>query len=88
MSNLTNSSLPAFCHKIDLLNPRLGAEVLYANDEFFAEKENLIKQDKAVLVRRLTKGLLVVFLTLCANSEYNISHPITRCGESRFSRFF
>jgi len=28
---------------IDLAQARLGGEVLYATDDFFAEKENLIK---------------------------------------------
>jgi allantoicase len=33
---------------IDLASERLGASVLYANDDFFAEKENLLKPSKAV----------------------------------------
>jgi allantoicase len=33
---------------VDLASERLGAGVLYANDEFFAEKENLIKPSKPV----------------------------------------
>jgi allantoicase len=33
---------------IDLASERLGGSVLYANDDFFAEKENLLKQAKAV----------------------------------------
>jgi allantoicase len=33
---------------VDLASERLGASVLYANDDFFAEKENLIKPSKAV----------------------------------------
>jgi len=33
---------------LDLASERLGASVLYANDDFFAEKENLLKPSKAV----------------------------------------
>ena len=33
---------------VDLAGERLGGSVLYANDDFFAEKENLIKQGKPV----------------------------------------
>ena len=33
---------------VDLAGERLGGGVLYANDDFFAEKENLIKQGKPV----------------------------------------
>ena len=33
---------------IDLASERLGGSVLYANDDFFAEKENLLKPSKAV----------------------------------------
>ena len=32
-----------FTHLIDLASERLGGAVLEANDEFFAEKENLIR---------------------------------------------
>src|SRR5688572_32312911 len=32
----------------DLAGERLGGSVLYANDDFFAEKENLIKPAKAI----------------------------------------
>jgi allantoicase len=33
---------------LDLASERLGGSVLYANDDFFAEKENLLKPGKAV----------------------------------------
>ncbi|HKR66792.1 MAG TPA: allantoicase [Thermoanaerobaculia bacterium] len=33
---------------IDLASERLGGSVLYANDDFFAEKENLLKPAKAI----------------------------------------
>jgi allantoicase len=39
-----------FTHLIDLASARLGAEVLAANDEFFAPKENLIKPAPAVFI--------------------------------------
>jgi len=37
-----------FRELIDLASERLGGSVLYANDDFFAEKENLLKPSKAV----------------------------------------
>ncbi|HEX8252222.1 MAG TPA: allantoicase [Thermoanaerobaculia bacterium] len=37
-----------FLNLIDLASERLGGSVLYANDDFFAEKENLLKPAKAV----------------------------------------
>jgi len=37
-----------FDHLIDLAGERLGGSVLYANDDYFAEKENLLKPAKAV----------------------------------------
>jgi allantoicase len=37
-------------HLIDLASARLGAAVLAANDEFFAEKENLIKPEPPLFV--------------------------------------
>lgn len=40
MSNLRDS--------LDLASERLGGSVLYANDDFFAEKENLLKPSKAL----------------------------------------
>ncbi|MFT4605918.1 MAG: allantoicase [Rhodothermales bacterium] len=41
-------STPSFTSLIDLAALRLGGEVLEATDDFFAEKENLIKQEEAV----------------------------------------
>ncbi len=41
-------STPPFTSLIDLAAERLGGQVLEATDDFFAEKENLIKQDEAV----------------------------------------
>jgi allantoicase len=37
-----------FRELIDLASERLGGAVLYATDDFFAEKENLLRQSKAV----------------------------------------
>ncbi len=39
-----------FTHLIDLASVRLGADVLTANDEFFAPKENLIKAEPPVFI--------------------------------------
>jgi allantoicase len=39
-----------FSHLIDLAAARLGGEVLAANDEFFAEKENLLKPEPAIFI--------------------------------------
>lgn len=39
-----------FAQFVDLASERLGAEVLEANDEFFAPKENLLKASKPVFV--------------------------------------
>ena len=41
-------SIPA--HLLDLASPRLGGEVLAANDEFFAPKENLLKPEAAIFI--------------------------------------
>ncbi len=41
---------PDFSRLPDLLSPRLGGRVLWANDDFFAPKENLIKLAPAVFV--------------------------------------
>ena len=39
-----------FTHLVDLASARLGGEVVAANDDFFAEKENLIKPEAPVFV--------------------------------------
>ena len=41
---------PAFTELVDLSAERLGGAVIYANDEFFAEKDNLLKPDKPVFI--------------------------------------
>jgi len=38
----------SFRDYLDLANERLGASVVYANDDYFAEKENLIRPAKAI----------------------------------------
>lgn len=39
-----------FTELVDLVSERLGGAVLYANDEFFAPKENLLKQSAPVFI--------------------------------------
>jgi allantoicase len=39
-----------FTHLIDLASARLGGQAVAANDEFFAEKENLLKPEPAVFI--------------------------------------
>ena len=40
--------MPDFTDLIDLASHRLGGSVLYATDDFFSEKENLLKPEKAI----------------------------------------
>ncbi|MBS1941246.1 MAG: allantoicase [Bacteroidetes bacterium] len=41
---------PAFTHLINLAAERFGAKVLWCTDDFFAEKENLIKAENPVFI--------------------------------------
>jgi len=41
---------PAFAELSDLAAGRLGGKVLYATDDFFAEKENLIKPSRGIFI--------------------------------------
>ena len=41
---------PAFAQVIDLAAEKLGGKVLYATDDFFAEKENLIKSTRGIFI--------------------------------------
>lgn len=41
---------PAFTKLTDLVSERLGGKVLYATDDFFAEKENLIKPGRGIFI--------------------------------------
>lgn len=42
--------IPAFTNKTDLAAERLGGKVLFATDDFFAEKENLIKPGRGIFI--------------------------------------
>ncbi len=41
---------PSFTELTDLASERLGGKVLYATDDFFAEKENLIKPGRGIFI--------------------------------------
>ena len=41
---------PAFTQLTDLAADRLGGKVLYATDDFFAEKENLVKPGRGIFI--------------------------------------
>src|SRR5215210_2942761 len=41
---------PAFTSLVDLAAERLGGKVLYATDDFFAEKENLLKPGRGIFI--------------------------------------
>src|SRR3954463_2552507 len=41
---------PAFTELTDLAAEKLGGKVLYATDDFFAEKENLIKPGRGIFI--------------------------------------
>ncbi|MBI1804661.1 MAG: allantoicase [Ignavibacteriae bacterium] len=45
-----NSDVPSFPGLIDLAAERVGGKVLVANDDFFAEKENLLKPGRGVFI--------------------------------------
>ncbi len=42
--------IPSFCAMTDLAAERLGGKVLYATDDFFAAKENLIKPGRGIFI--------------------------------------
>jgi len=44
------NNVPAFCSMTDLAAERLGGKVLFATDDFFAEKENLIKPGRGIFI--------------------------------------
>ncbi len=50
MSSSANAITAAFAGLIDLATERVGGRALYANDEFFAPKENLLKPGRGVFV--------------------------------------
>ena len=41
---------PTFTQLTDLAAERLGGKVLYATDDFFAEKENLLKPGRGIFI--------------------------------------
>ena len=45
-----SKELPAFTQLTDLAAERLGGKVLFATDDFFAEKENLIKPTRGIFI--------------------------------------
>lgn len=50
MSQPVSNSAAAFTGYIDLVSERLGGRVLFANDEFFAPKENLLKPGRSIFI--------------------------------------
>lgn len=44
------SNVPEFVHLIDLAAEKVGGQALFANDEFFAAKENLLKEAQPVFM--------------------------------------
>jgi allantoicase len=46
----TEGNLPEFTNSIDLVSERLGGLPIHATDEFFAEKENLVKPGRGVFI--------------------------------------
>ena len=47
---MSNTPVPAFTNLTDLAAERLGGKVLFCTDDFFAEKENLLKPGRGVFV--------------------------------------
>lgn len=45
-----SDTIPAFTALIDLVSERIGGQTLYATDDFFAEKENLLKPGRGVFL--------------------------------------
>jgi allantoicase len=46
----TGETLPGFTNLVDLVSERVGGLPIYASDEFFAEKENLVKPGRGVFI--------------------------------------
>lgn len=46
----TSTSLPAFTNMIDLAAERLGGKAMLCSDDFFAEKENLLKPGRGIFI--------------------------------------
>jgi allantoicase len=47
---MTNSEVPSFTKYIDLATERLGGKALLCSDDFFAEKENLLKPGRGIFI--------------------------------------
>src|SRR5688572_14364720 len=47
---MNNDNQPSFINLTDLAAERLGGKVLYATDDFFAEKENLLKPGRGIFI--------------------------------------
>ncbi len=47
---MSDPSPPEFTHLVDLANERVGGRTLAASDDFFAEKENLLKAKAAIFL--------------------------------------
>ena len=47
---MTEIIAPAFTKMIDLAAERLGGKALYCTDDFFAEKENLLKPGRGIFI--------------------------------------
>ncbi len=49
--NTTGIQVPSFAiGAINLASPRLGAEVIFATDDFFAEKSRLLKVEEPIFI--------------------------------------
>jgi allantoicase len=48
--NLKEETKPAFTEMIDLASERLGGKALVCSDDFFAEKENLLKPGRGIFI--------------------------------------
>lgn len=49
-TNTIDPNAPAFVHLVDLAAERLGGSVLWASDDFFASKDNLLKAEEAIFI--------------------------------------
>ena len=47
---MNNTTAPSFTHLTDLAAERLGGKVIFCTDDFFAEKENLLKPGRGVSI--------------------------------------
>jgi allantoicase len=50
MNVVQNPAAPAYTDLIDLASERIGGRALYATDDFFAEKENLLKPGRGIFI--------------------------------------